>query len=198
MKFRLSFLRNESGETPEGGGTGTTPPPAAPEAPETPAAPAEPDPEPAPEPEKPAEGQKVARLSLLQLADAAVSSKAKLIAENGLMAKALAEAEESRDDLRQQVAEMTGNLRERDVELSALRAERADLEKALKAAKEADESAEQKAAGIVATQFGIPSGKLPEQAVAGESREELMAALDAEKDPAKRFELAARINKMRA
>lgn len=196
----FSMLRNEASDLPEGGADTAAPvtPPAAPVAPEeepekkdeeTPA-PAAPEAPAAPAPAEPAEK----RPTLLQLAQAAVSSKATLIHESAALRARLEQAETERDGLQQRLAKAEASARESDVALSQLRSERAELEAALLASRESARSAEEAAVDIVAGQFGVEPGKLPETTIPGESREELMAALEAEKDPAKRFELAARIN----
>lgn len=183
------MLRNEASDLPEGGADTAAPvtPPAAPVAPEE--EPEKKDEE-TPAPAEPAEK----RPTLLQLAQAAVSSKATLIHESAALRARLEQAETERDGLQQRLAKAEASARESDVALSQLRSERAELEAALLASRESARSAEEAAVDIVAGQFGVEPGKLPETTIPGESREELMAALEAEKDPAKRFELAARIN----
>jgi hypothetical protein len=195
MKPRFSLLRQEASDLPEGGAdTAAVTPPAAPAAPEAePEKKEEETPAPAPAPAAPAEPAEK-RPTLLQLAEAAVSSKASLIRESASLRSRLEAAETERDGLALRLEKLQASVREDEVALSQLRAERSDLEKALLAARSEAKSAEETAVDIVAGQFGVEPGKLPEAAIPGESREELMAALDAEKDPAKRFQLAARIN----
>lgn len=193
MKFRLQFLRNEAAETPEGGD-------AAPESPETPeTTPAPESPEGAEEPEKPegTEGQTATeKPGILKLAMAAATSKAKLIADGQRLNQRIAELTGERDDLSQRLDAALQRASEAETQLSMLRAEHAEVEEALNKAVKESASAEQKAVDIVAGQFGVDPKKLPEQAIPGESREELEAALAAEKDPVKRFQLAARINQI--
>jgi DNA repair exonuclease SbcCD ATPase subunit len=204
MKDRFSILRAPADETPEGGGT-TTPP----AAPETPASPPETEPvktdetdETAEEPEAPAApaapAEKAPRPGLLQLAQAAVLSKASLINANLKLDGTVRELADQVDDLTQRLDAEARRAHEAESQLSQLRAERAELEQSLSDLLKEAKSAELQAAEIVAGQFGVDPGKLPAAAVPGESREELMAALNAETDPSNRFKLAEKINQLDA
>lgn len=199
MKDRFRILRAPADETPDGGGTAT--PPAAPETPATePEAPAEPETTEEPEPpqEPPAPEAKAPRPGLLQLAQAAVLTKASLINANLQLIASERDLAQQVDDLTARLAAEARRANEAESHLSQLRAERNELEQALTNALKEATSAEQQAAEIVAGQFGVDPSSLPAAAIPGESREELMAALNAETDPANRFKLAEKINQLDA
>lgn len=177
MKPRLfsAIVRAAATDLPEGSGTELTPPQA-----EAPAVASEP-------PAKP---------TLLQLASAAVATKAGLIAEITSAQATISGLRKDMDYLQEELETVRAESSAHLHELATLRAERQELTAALQAATAEAATAEQEAASIVAA-LGVESAKLPDAALPGESREELMAAMEAEKDPAKRYELAARINALK-
>jgi hypothetical protein len=134
-----------------------------------------------------------AKPSLLQLAAAAVASKASLIHEAQLAATTITSLRSDLDYARSELATTQGELSTLQLELAHLRGERSELETALLAAREEAVTAEAGAVAIVAT-LGVDPATLPAAALPGESRDDLMAAMAAEKDPIKRYQLAERIN----
>jgi chromosome segregation ATPase len=127
------------------------------------------------------------------MAAAAVASKSSLIQENTLARDTIATLQADLDYARAELATAQGEITAHLHELATLRAEREELRAALTAAATEAQTAEAAAAAIVST-LGVDPTTLPTTALPGESREELIAAMNAEQDPTKRYELAERIN----
>ena len=182
--FNLTLLAAAT-DLPDVPGTAT--PPAATEQPQKP--------NPPPDAVKPptASGETETKPSLLQMAHAAVSSKQSLITEIAQQKQKITSIQSDLDHARSELTTAQTELSTARTELANLRKERADLEAALKVVEKENQTAEAAAVGIVAT-MGVAPEKLPTSAVAGESKEELMAQLNKETDSAKRFILAEKIN----
>ena len=125
----------------------------------------------------------------LQNVLAAVSSKASLIAEREELSSRLSAAEQA-------VGTLTAELNEAREKVEALTQERAAIEQALNAARDQAAGEDEKAAVIVASLGYQGTEDLPAAAAEPETKEALLARLEAETDNDKRWELAQRINAM--
>jgi hypothetical protein len=171
------FLRSEAGELPAGGSAAA---PVAAAAAAEPAAPVAPAAAAAPV-------AAVEKPGLLQMAVAAAQSKGALLAKASTFEARAIAAETERDTLKGKLSAALG-------ELATLCTERQQIAEALTSAQGEVASAEEKAAGIVAS-MGIDPVKVPAAAQGGvETLESLHAQLAAETDPDKRWDLAAKIN----
>jgi hypothetical protein len=166
-----------AGDAPEG--ADAPEPPAAPEAPEAPAAPTAPE-------EKAAAA--VAEPTLLQVAFAAAKNKGKLVAENQTVLERADRAEHELMTLRAAHGELTEKF-------NALTREREQIAAALNA-REGDAQEVEAAAAAVVASIGFPEAQLPEAIKAGESRQEVEAALAAATDNKQRWELSKKLNEM--
>jgi hypothetical protein len=134
---------------------------------------------------------------ILQLAAAAVASKASLIQERSELEARVAELVEDRDlalhslaDALNRCSDLEETLKTREGELDEIRT---TLEKAAATQKTAEEKAVAIVAGLGVKAADEPK-QLPETVKQGETLEELQAELNAETDPKRRFELAKKMN----
>lgn len=181
------FLRSEANDVGEGGGAApvTTGAAAVAEAPEggepTAGAKAE------PEAKKP---------GLLDQVLGSIQTKGSLVAElTGVRGELEAERGISAG-LRTEIADLKGQVAAQSAELDSLRAERAEIAKALETAGKEKVSTEEAAAGIVAG-LGVPAESLPAAQTEEESEDGLRARLEACTDPTERFRLAAKLREVR-
>ena len=175
------FLRAEAAELQNDGGQGGAPAPAA----QTETAPGKKEGETG----KTGETQAAAprEPNLIEKAFAVAQSKGSLLAKAN---EAALRAEKAEGDLATVRAELT----QVKTELATLKTERAEIEKALNASQAEATTVEQKAADIVAS-TGVPAVTLPSTAGGGtETEDELMAQMQAETDPQKRFKINQKIN----
>lgn len=148
-----------------------------------------PEEKPASEPAKPAEGAK-SEPTLLQMAFAAAKNKAALVKDAAEWQARAEAAENELQVLRAQKSELSSKIQD-------LTTEREKIREALETSQNTNKTVEAAAAAQVAV-LGFPEATLPDTVKAGDTVGELEAQLEAEKDNKRRWEIAKKLNAMRA
>ena len=134
---------------------------------------------------------------ILQLAAAAVASKASLIQERSELEARVEELDEELDARVRELADARELVSQQATQIEKLNGELEEIRATLEQAAATQKTAEEQAVAIVAG-LGVKAAeepkKLPETVKQGETLEELQAELNAETDPKRRFELARRMN----